>query len=155
MHGSPIIRVLVLIVALAMTAVLVRSITHTPARASVPPADPAPTTTTGTAERAFLTVQLSAPAQSLAIRSSDGQTVLVASHAPTGTEDEFSFDLPIDNGTATLLFDLAWESAAPNRFMRLVLEPTELPTRELTVHAPADLKDHAITLTWPDSPNSP
>lgn len=153
MHGTPIIRVLILIVALAMTAVMVQSITRDPAIAPIPTADPGSDPAPATSQ-AFLTVQLSAPARSLAIRSSDGQTVLVEPHAPATTEDEFRFDLPIDNNTATLLLDVLWESPAPNRFVRLLLEPDGFPTRETTVHAPADLDSHAITFTWSPNPES-
>ena len=99
-----------------------------------------------------LSVQLSAPARSLSIRSGDAQTILVDPHRPIGPEDEFRFNIPIENHRATLILDVTWESPAPNRFLRLVFETDALPTKELTIHAPHDLEDHAVTFTWSPNP---
>jgi hypothetical protein len=154
MHGNPIIRVLALTAALAVMALVVSSITHG-SRSSADPTLPVPDSGSTTAESmvpAQLSIQLSAPARSLSIRTGDAETVLVAPHQPAGTEEEFRFGIPIEERATTLLLDVTWENPAPNRFLRLVLEIEDLPTRELTIHAPDDLENHAVTVTWPPNP---
>ena len=151
MHGNPSIRVLALLAALVVMALVVASVTRDPDKPPPPSVDPGSATAEAMAP-AQLSVQLSAPARSLSIRAGDTQTVLVNPHRPGGTEDEFRFNIPIENHTATLILDVIWESPAPNRFLRLVLETDALPTKELTIHAPHNLEDHAVTFTWPPNP---
>lgn len=152
MHGNPLIRVLMLSAALAVMALVVFSITRGPRSSPGPPADDPGTSTAEATTPAQLTVQLSAPAQSLSIRSGGSQTILVPPHQPDGTEDDFRFAIPIENHAATLILDVIWESPAPNRFLRLVLETDALPTKELTIHTPDNLEDHAITFNWSPNP---
>lgn len=154
MHGNPIIRVLAVITALAITAVLVRSITRDSAKASKPVPDPSSTSAEAAAP-SLLLVQFSAPARSLSIQDPNDKTILVDAHQPASTEEEFSFALPVENKTATLLINLAWESPAPNRFVRLVLEVESLPTKEMTIHCPADLENHAVSFAWSANPDIP
>ena len=150
MHGNPTIRVLTMIAALAIMALVVVSMTRDPGKPT--PSRDSAADTAEAMEPAQLTVQLSAPARSLSIRSSDTQTILVAPHQPAGTEDDFRFAIPIEDRAATFLIDVTWESPAPNRFLRLILETDALPTKELTLHAPQDLQDHAVTFSWPPNP---
>lgn len=154
MRGNPVIRVLILAVALMMMAGIVMTVTRGLAATSPGAAAHSPATVAEIAP-AVLLIQPSAPARSLSVRTGDGRTILIAPHQPPGTGDEFQFELPVDGLSTTLLLDLVWQSPAPNRFVRLVLEADERPTRELTIHAPVDLESHAVTFSWPPDPVPP
>ena len=148
MHGTPLIRVIALTAALAVMGLIVSAITRGPATPT-PPDSPDPAMATAEAMLpAQLSVLLSAPAHSLSISAGDTQTVLVKPHLPEGTASDFRFEIPIIDHSATLLLNVAWETPAPNNFLRLVLETDALETKELVLHAPVNLESHAITFTW-------
>lgn len=156
MNGNPLFRVLVLTALLAVLGVLVSGVARSPDTVvrSGPATASAPGTSGEDSLPTVLGIQLSAPATSLSLTSVNGEVQHIASYRPDELATEFRVRLPIRKDSITTLLSIEWESPASSRFVRLVLEPEGLDSRELILHAPDDLENHAITFQWPRPENN-
>ena len=143
MHGSPLLRALVLTALLAVTGLLIAALTGR--HDDTPISQPLPTPTTATP--ALLSLQLSAPVRTLTLTTLDGTALLSLTNPALDTEHPLT--IPSDP-TLTLLLSLTWETPASTNFLRLVLEPEQRDSRETLLHAPDHLEQHAIEFTWDD-----
>ena len=156
MHGSPLFRVLALTVLLAVAGVIVSVVARSPKSASQSGPLDAPVTHSGGVEAIplHLSIQLSAPATSLSLSSADTGNHLIPPHHPEALTLEFRAAIEIHDGSSTALLNIEWESPSENRFVRIVAEPDVHETRELVLHAPVNLENHAITFEWPSLEDS-
>lgn len=148
MHGSPLLRVLILAVTLVIAGFLISVVAgakRPSGHPSIGTASPPPAALGET--RAILSIQLSAPARRLTLTTLAGDPLVDL--APPEQEIELSVLLPIRDDTLTALLSVEWESPGPTRFLRLVLEPEERASREVLLHAPSHLDQHAIEFDWP------
>ena len=144
MKGNPLLRVLLLTISLVVMGTLIASMARQPAVEGPGPDVARPPDSTPT----LLTLQLSGPAQSLSLRSLDGKLTVIDTTSPELLTEE-SVVLPLADDHFTALLSLTWNEPGPQHFLRLVLEPDGRDSRELILHAPDHLEDHAIELDWP------
>lgn len=143
MHGSPLLRALLLTASLAAMAVLLASVAgNKDENLSINPV-PAPSTTTP----AILSIQLSSPATKLTLTSLDGQSTLLQLTNPD-PDSEHPLQFPLTDSSFTGLLSIEWKTPASTNFLRLNLEPEQLESRELLLHAPANLDQHAVEFEW-------
>ena len=137
MRGSPLIRTLIVLIALVAAGFGLSSLgsrrptdTGAPSTASAEPqADPKSLVSP-------FVLTLSAPAKEVIIESI-GQTFSFDASTQT-----ISGTLPIELGHPTLFIDIKWADQNPSpRFAKLVLEPTGFPTQTKIFDATGDLSD--------------
>lgn len=135
MHGSPLIRTFLVLLALALTAAGLVTLTRAPL-VPVAASEPVPEgEATGELSCPFV-LTLSAPAQSITLESA-GKVVSIppVSQVVSGT-------LPLEPGHPTIFIDIVWaEPDSTPRFAKLVLEPTGRPTQARVFDAAGPLSD--------------
>jgi|GEM_PF-3099832 len=144
MHGSPLLRALVLTALLAVTGLLIAALAGRHDDTDTPLSQPLPTSAAATIP-ALLSLQLSAPVRTLTLTTLDGTSLLSLTNPALDTEHPLT--IPSDP-TLTLLLSLTWETPATTNFLRLVLEPEQRDSRQTLLHAPDHLDQHAIEFTW-------
>lgn len=145
MQGSPLLRALVLAAALVAMGALIASLVNRAPATAIPTSAPPPEAELA----ATLTVQLSAPVRSLSLTTLDGERTLLAVGDPE-READHAIRIPLRDGGFTALLNLTWTSPGDPHFLRLILEPEERESREVILHAPENLEQHAIEFTWPE-----
>lgn len=144
MHGSPLLRALLLTASLAVVALLLAAVAGNKKNDLPSPPVAAPSTTTP----ALLSLQLSAAVTNITLTTLDDKATLLNVDTPS-LDSEHSLQVPVADNSFTGLLSVTWETPGNTNFLRLRLEPEQLDSRELLLHAPANLEQHAIEFDWP------
>ena len=146
MHGSPLLRALLLTASLAVVGLLLAAVAGTKESDPTPP----PVTTPVTKTLAILSLQLSSPATKVTLTSLNGKATLLHLDTPP-LDSEHPLQVPVTANAFTGLLSVTWQTPGNTNFLRLRLEPEQLESRELLLHAPANLEQHAIEFDWLDN----
>jgi len=148
MRGNPLLRTVILALALALAGLLVASVI----RNANPPAEelPAAQAPPGTEQRiaTYLTVVLSSPATSLVLAGPSGGRIEMPLAGALRSEHESG--LRISNNSWDACLEIAWENTGQPNFAHLTLEPERLETRRVSLYFPPGTTTHQVALTWPD-----
>ena len=134
MRGSPLIRTVIVLLALVLTAAGLASLRRPPGPPPPPAVPPGPPVET-IATPFFLT--LSAPASRVTLESA-GEILEIEPEGST----RLAGTLPLESGHPVLFIDIVWRDPADApRFAKLVLEPPGHPTATRIFDATGALSD--------------
>lgn len=146
MRGNPILRTVLLAVAMCLTSVLVAAVigkTRRPPLAVETPALAPPSTAL---VPTYLTVTLSTPAKSLTLTEPSGRTISVP------TEDGLTLELEVELSVSKSAWEgrlsLEWEDPSRHNFLRLDFEPDNLKSSHLLLDFHRNADDHPIMVDF-------
>lgn len=155
MRGIPLLRAILLVIALGLTSILVAAVlSRSPAPlATAAPAAPASSTSPGLVP-AFIQVTLSAPATTFTFTEPSGRVITLS----PGGELTFLHDceLAIDPSTATwdARLSIEWQEPAGHHFARIDLEPHQLKTATLVLDFPGNVTGYPINARFGSEPRA-
>jgi hypothetical protein len=151
MRGNPILRAVLLALALCLTGALVAAVIGN-SRRPVPAADPAPPSTPpASLVPTFVQIILSAHAKSLTFTEPSGRVISVPTNGqPTFFHQaELAIDPSDSSWSATLVIE--WTDLALHHFARFDFEPDRLKSSSLTLDFPPGTNTRPLTADFKPS----
>lgn len=152
MRGNPLIRLMFLGMFLLGAGLLVARIAGPADEAGPDVSGDRESTPSGVTEQrlaAYVRIELSGPARRIAWRGPGDETPPLFELLPEGLLADTDFDLVLSEGSPeAALLQVDWERADVPNFLRLVVEPESLETREETIYFPPGETTAGVDMSW-------
>ena len=112
--------------------------------------EPAPSDVTEQRVAAYARIELSGPARRIAWTGPGDETPPLFELLPEGLLADTDFDLVLseEGSPEAALLQVDWERADVPNFLRLVVEPESLETREETIYFPPGETTAGVDMSW-------
>ena len=148
MRGNPILRAVLLVVALGLTSLLVAAVLSKiqPPSAESPVPPSTPTTSATFLVPTLLTITLSSPATSLTLTEPSGRVLTLPTEE--GLELEYPAELTVSNNSWSAQLSLTWEDPTRPNFIRIDFEPQKLKSSHLLLNFHRNVTNHVVSTNF-------